>query len=74
MATTQRKVQTKAKPKVGGFRPNAGRKAEDNATGLKQRSVNLTDAQNEFLKELGGSVWLRGELNKRAARKGVALS
>ncbi len=67
------KSEPAAEPQIGGRRDNAGRKADDGAKNLRQRSVNLNDQQNEFLKHLGGSLWLRGELNKRADKMGIDL-
>lgn len=47
----------------GGARPGAGRKALDGATGLVQAAVSVTPSQREKLARLGGSVWVRREID-----------
>jgi hypothetical protein len=52
------------KPKHGGARPNAGRKAVDGAVRLKSTSVKLSDEHRAKLKQLGGSPWIRRKIEE----------
>lgn len=59
------KVWAEAKRQAGtrgGARTGAGRKAEDGATGLVQVAVRVTVSQREKLARLGGSVWMRAQI------------
>lgn len=48
----------------GGPGRNQGRKAKDGAVGLIRTNVLLTEAQRERLKGLGGSVWIRVQIDR----------
>lgn len=50
--------------KSGGKRVGAGRHASDGATGTVRTAVMLTPAQKLKLALLGGSVWVRKQLDK----------
>lgn len=59
------KVWAEAKRQAGtrgGARTGAGRKAADGATGLVQVAVRVTAPQREKLARLGGSVWVRAQI------------
>lgn len=49
---------------------NGGRKAKDGAKGLIGCNVRLTVAQREKLKQLGGSVWIRSQIDNAPIPRG----
>lgn len=51
-------------PTRGGAREGAGRKAKDGATGLEQIAIRVTPEQRDKLKRLGGSVWVRRQIDE----------
>ncbi len=51
------------KPQNRGARPGAGRKAKDGATGVDRYNVMLTPAQKTKLVLLGGSAWIRAQID-----------
>lgn len=50
--------------KKGGAGRGQGRKAADGAKHLRKVSINLTTAQAAKLKTLGGSLWVREQIEK----------
>lgn len=51
-------------PKHGGKRPGAGRKAKDKAKPNKMMQIRLEEDQHAKLLRLGGSVWVRKQVNE----------
>ena len=51
------------KPKHGGTRAGAGRKPLDAAQRAQKTSVTVTQAQREKLTRLGGSAWVRAQID-----------
>jgi len=52
-----------AKPR-GGRQPGAGRKAQDGAKPTKMMQIRLEPEQHAKVKRLGGSVWVRKQINE----------
>lgn len=53
-----------------------GRKAKDGAKGLVGYAIRITPYQRDKLRSLGGSIWIREQINKAPVRmkKFIALS
>ncbi len=51
----------------GGARPGAGAKAKDGATAVERVTVCLTSGQRARLRELGGSIWVRNQIDASQA-------
>lgn len=63
-------AKTMKKPKRGGYRPNAGRIANDGAENLRRINVMLDDTTIEKAKEIGNSNLSLGIRRAVKSRKG----
>lgn len=57
-------MTAKKKPTRGGAREGAGRKAIDGATNLVRVQKMIRFDQVDKLKRLGGSAWLRAQIDR----------